>query len=342
MKKSTLASLIFLSIGAFSYSGGSIAAGKSYLKMTNTEKPIRADISADFKYEAKSIKIRDAQIQYFDEGEGDPVIFMHGIPTWSYLWRNVMPHLEKDARVIAMDFPGYGGSTRGSAKTLIDHSDYFEEFVNKLGLKNVTLVVHDLGAGVAMVYAGRNPENVRAIAFGESPFGQSYTDQPLPGMTFPKKVSERGEGFLKMMTNEKSRVKAVVKDNMFMTNGNFTYGITRQLTQNELDAYLQPFTTEKSRFAISDVVAGLTYNGAPAVNYEAVGKGLDWLASSDVPKLMFLLKNGSLMPAEVSDQITKKARNLTVVNLGDGRHFFQEDHPHKVGRHLKAWFEGTK
>ncbi len=315
----------------------------SFSQMKNSEKPIRADISSSFNYAAKTMEVKGAKLQYFDKGVGDPVIFLHGIPSWSYLWRNVMPHMEKDARVIALDLPGYGGSERGPkghpAKTLVDHIDYFEAFVEKMGLKNITLVIHDLGGGVGLAYAGRHPENVRAIAFGESPLAQSFTDKPLVEMIFPRKLSEQSKGFYELIRNKAALEKMVVLENS-MVPGDLMYGLTRQMTDEEINAYRQPFEDPARRYAISDVMAGITLDGLPSANFQEINRGLKWLVESDVPKLIFQVEDGNLMNDDLIKRLRQKLDVLTVVNLGPGRHFFQEDHPHKVGRHLRAWYQG--
>lgn len=333
--KSLLAATLFSSVTSLSIN----AADKSYLTLTNAEKPIRQDISQDFSYPAKQIKVKDALLQYYERGEGDPIIFLHGIPVWSYLWRNVMPYMESEGRVIALDLPGYGYSERGAAKSFSDHVAYFEAFIEELGLKNITLVIHDLGGAVGVAYAAKHPDKVKAVAFGESPFGQSYTEQPLADMVFPEKASERRVGFYAMMHNDESRENAIIEQNMFMTTENFTYGFTRQLTKRELSAYQVPFSTKESRYAISDVVKGLELDGKPVENYELLGDGLRWLTTSKVPKLMFTVSDGNLLSTEVLKQIEQKVPNLTTVALGQGRHFFQEEHPHKTGKHLKSWYQ---
>ena len=319
-----------------------MAETASVARGPNAEKPVRHDISGEFGYEPKYININGARLRYFDEGHGDPIIFIHGIPVWSYVWRNVMPHLEKDARVIALDLPGFGGSERGPAgqpvKTLVDHERYFEAFVDKLGLKNITLVIHDLGGGVGLIYAGRHPGNVRAIAFGETPIGEAYSEEPLPGMIFPTKASAGTVDFFSAMHDDNVRTKLVIEDNMFFANENFLFGIPRQLTVEEIEAYTEPFATAESRYAIADVVAGLTIDGEPRDNYVEIGAGLRWLVVSDVPKLHFQLTDGNLIDAELADQLRAKVRNLRTVELGEGRHFFQESHPHIIGRNLRTWF----
>ena len=108
-------------------------------------------------------------MHYIDQGKGDPVLFLHGNPTSMYLWRNVIPHLSNDARCIAIDLIGMGKSDKPDiAYSFFDHYAYLNEFIEKLGLKNITLVIHDWGSGLGFHYANEHRENIKGIAFMEA------------------------------------------------------------------------------------------------------------------------------------------------------------------------------
>ena len=111
-------------------------------------------ISAAFPYEKKRVTVHGAQLAYVDEGNGDPVLFLHGNPTSSYLWRNVMPYLVADARIVAPDLIGMGDSDKiDSEYRYVDHYPYLNDFIKELGLENVTLVLHDWGSGLGFHWA---------------------------------------------------------------------------------------------------------------------------------------------------------------------------------------------
>lgn len=131
-------------------------------------------ISAEFPYESRYVTVLDSQMHYIDEGTGDVILFIHGNPTSSYLWRNIIPHISDDARVIAVDLIGMGKSDKPDIDySYDDHYQYLTGFINELDLKNITLVIHDWGSGLGFNYAANNPENIHGIAFMEAlPIGR--------------------------------------------------------------------------------------------------------------------------------------------------------------------------
>ena len=125
--------------------------------------------SADMPYEKKYVEVNGSQMAYVDEGEGDPILFLHGQPTSSYLWRNVMPLVEGHGRIIAPDNIGFGKSDQPELDyTFGDHYAYFEAFVTALELENITLVVHDWGSGLGLHFAAQNPDKIKGIVTMES------------------------------------------------------------------------------------------------------------------------------------------------------------------------------
>ncbi|NCF20369.1 MAG: alpha/beta fold hydrolase, partial [Haliea sp.] len=124
--------------------------------------------SAEFPYEYKSIEINGHNIAYVDEGEGDPVLFIHGAPTSSYLWRNIMPWLQDKARVISIDLLGFGQSDKPDIEYgYFLHVEYVRKFIEQLGLENITLVLHDWGFNYGMEYAVDFEDNIKGICFAE-------------------------------------------------------------------------------------------------------------------------------------------------------------------------------
>jgi haloalkane dehalogenase len=118
---------------------------------------------------SKFIKVFDAEIHYIDSGAGDPILFLHGVPVSSYVWRNIMPILSDQGRCIAPDLIGMGKSGKPNIEyTLEDHIKYIDEFIRLLDLRNVTLVLHGLGSAVGFDYAMRHENNVKGIAFYEA------------------------------------------------------------------------------------------------------------------------------------------------------------------------------
>jgi pimeloyl-ACP methyl ester carboxylesterase len=116
------------------------------------------DISAAFPFESKYVDVLGSKMHYIDEGSGDPILFLHGQPTSSYLWRNVIPHVTDLGRCVAPDLIGFGKSDKPDVEyRFFDHAKYVFGFIEALGLEQVTLVVHDWGAGLGLYYAREHP-----------------------------------------------------------------------------------------------------------------------------------------------------------------------------------------
>ena len=142
-------------------------------------------ISSDFKYSKSFMTINGKNLAYVDSGEGDPIVFLHGNPTSSYLWRNVMPHLEGMGRLIAPDLIGMGDSDKldnsGPGRyTFIEHTEYLYALSEELNLNNVTLVIHDWGSALGFNWAALNPEKIKSIVYMEAITGpiESWDDWP--------------------------------------------------------------------------------------------------------------------------------------------------------------------
>ena len=124
--------------------------------------------SPDFPFESHYVDVDGSKMHYVESGEGDPILFVHGNPTSSYLWRNVIPHVSPVGRAIAVDLIGMGRSDKPDIDyRFFDHLKYLEAFIEALGLENVTLVLHDWGGGLGTSYARRHPDNVRGMPFTE-------------------------------------------------------------------------------------------------------------------------------------------------------------------------------
>ena len=153
------------------------------------------DIGAAFRFESKFVEVLDSPMHYVEQGAGDPILFLHGNPTSSYLWRNVIPHVSQYGRCIALDLIGMGKSAKPDLEyRFFEHANYVEGFIQALGLSNITLVVHDWGSGLGFHYATRNQDNIKGIAFMEA-----TSNRRRAGMRFrtiSKKSSRRSAPML--------------------------------------------------------------------------------------------------------------------------------------------------
>jgi haloalkane dehalogenase len=287
------------------------------------------NISADFPYESRFVTVKGSRMHYVEQGQGDPILFVHGNPTSSYLWRNVIPQLTGSGRCIALDLIGMGRSDRPDIPyRLFDHVEYFEGFIDALGLRRITLVVHDWGGFLGMHYASQNQENVRAIVLMEAVVKpMRWTDR-----------SEVFQGLFKRFRSEEGW-EMIVKKNMFVE-GVLPGSIIRKLTGEEMERYRAPFKEESARKPVYVFPNEIPIDGKPAdvaAALEAYGKAL---AQSTIPMLLLTFEPGAIITQQEKDWCRQTFPNLTVKEMGPGIHFVQEDQPAGIGKAIADWLAG--
>ena len=285
-------------------------------------------ISAEFPFESRYLDVHGSKMHYVDEGHGDPILLLHGNPTSSYLWRNIIPYLTPFGRVIAPDLIGMGKSDKPDLDyTFFDHSRYLEAFVEKLGLKNVTLVLHDWGSGLGFHYAMRNEANVKGIAFMEAMI------KPMKWSVF----SPSNQMGFRMFRTPGIGWFMISVMNVFLTRF-FEEGIVRKLTRQELDQYQAPFKTIGSRKPIRQWPLEVPLDGQPAKTHEVIANYSRRLQESDLPKILFYANPGVIITSSEVEWAQQNLKNLRLVDAGEGAHFLQEDNPHLIGEELANWY----
>lgn len=289
-------------------------------------------ISSDYNFASHYVEVFGARMHYIDEGAGDPVLLVHGNATWSYAWRNVIPHLTPSARCIAPDLIGFGLSDKPDIEyQWTEQADYLEEFIKKLGLKNITLVLNDFGISLALRYAMHHEHNLKGIAFFEGVFKtfesleEAYTPDFRPLFKQFRTGAEGGEGY-----------QLLVEQNMFLEQL-LPRAAGRELTEVELQRYRQPFKEPRSRIPIWRFARCVPIGGEPRDVWETMTKAVEWFRQTNVPKLLFYATPGGLVTAEFVDWCRQNLRNLKVVHVGPGVHYLQESSPHLIGRELVKW-----
>lgn len=286
------------------------------------------EISSELSFDSNFVEIDGSDIHYVDVGEGNPILFLHGNPTWSYLWRNIIPYLQPQARCIAPDLIGMGKSDKPDIDyTFEDHFGYIEGFIDELGLEDITLVVHDWGSGLGFHYAHTHAENVTAIAFMEA------VVRPITWEWMPKRFRL---SFRLWRTPVVGWVMLSVA-NMFVTQV-LPRATVRELTDEELARYREPYPTIASRKPVRTWPREVPISGKPARVHEKVAAYSEWLTETDIPKLCLYARPGSIIQDEDVQYIEGNFTNTTMVDLGEGLHFLQEDHPHRVGEEIASWY----
>ncbi len=285
-------------------------------------------ISADFPFESKYVDIHGSKMHYIDEGDGDPILFLHGNPTSCYLWRNIIPYLVPHGRCIALDLIGMGKSDQPNLDyTFFDHSKYVEGFIEKLGLSDITVVLHDWGSSLGFHYAMRHEGNVKAIAFMEALVKpMSWSDMPPKNKVGFKLFRTPGIGWFMISVM-----------NMFLSQL-LPQMIVRKLSDEETSYYYEPYKTVKSRKPVRQWPVEIPIDGTPSKNHEMLSNYSKKLQESELPKLLFYASPGAIISAKNLDWCIQNLKNLKTIDIGKGLHFVQEDNPHLIGEELAKWY----
>ena len=287
-----------------------------------TENPI----SPADPYERRRVAVLDTEMAYVDAGEGDPVVFLHGNPTSSYLWRNVIPYAEPHARCLAPDLVGMGdsGEAPDGSYRFVDHARYLDAWFDALGLtENVTLVGHDWGAALGFHWAHRNPERVRGLAYMET------IVRPLSWEEWP----EEARDIFRAMRSE-SGEELVLENNAFVERI-LPSSVLRSLTDEEMEAYRRPYPTEGSRRPTLAWPRELPIDSEPEDVVEVVEGYSRWLAGSETPKLFVDAEPGVILTG-AQREFCRAWRNQEEVTVR-GAHFVQEDSPREIGEAVAAF-----
>ena len=283
-------------------------------------------------YESKSVDVLGSRMHYVEGGQGDPMLFLHGNPTSSYLWRKVMPHLDSAARVIAPDLIGMGQSDKPDLEyRLVDHVRYVDGFIEVLGLERLTLVIHDWGSALGFHYAHRHEANVKGVAFMEA-IVRSLTWDQWPHTVRPLFQSFRTpEVGWDLIVNKNVFVEQVLPG-----------AIQRKLTDDEMNHYRQPFVDPPTRKPVWRWPNEIPVDGKPEDVVQIVDAYSAWLGESDLPKLLLHATPGALLRKEQVQWCEQHMKNLRSVDIGPGLHFVQEDRPDEIGTAIREWYVGLE
>jgi haloalkane dehalogenase len=289
-------------------------------------------ISAVFPYKKQRQRVLGREMAYVEAGQGDPIVLLHGNPTSSYLWRNVLPHLQPLGRCIAPDLIGMGDSDKlpdsgpGSYR-FVEHRRYLDALLEALDVhERVTLVVHDWGSALGFDWANRHREAVKAIAYMEAivrPQGWDHWDKLNMRPALKALRSDAGEAM-------------VLQDNFFIEKI-LPGAILRTLSAQEMAEYRRPFAEPgEGRRPTLTWPREIPIEGDPADVTAIAAAYADWLATSDVPKLFVKAEPGLLIASGANLDFARGLPAQTEVTVA-GLHFVQEDSPDEIGRAIAGW-----
>ncbi|GBD13356.1 Haloalkane dehalogenase [bacterium HR24] len=286
-------------------------------------------ISADDPHPRRRVPVLDSEMAYVDTGQGRPVVFLHGNPTYSYLWRNVIPHVEPLARCLAPDLIGMGDSGKAPAGSyrFVDHARYLDAWFEALGIRDAVLVGHDWGGALAFYWAQRHPERVRGLVYMET------IVMPLTWDDWPQAARRIFQGF---RSAEGERL--VLDENLFVERV-LPGSILRGLTPAEMERYRRPYQRREDRLPVLAWPRELPIEGQPADVVAIVEGYARWLQQSPLPKLFINAEPGAILTGRQRDfcRTWPNQREVTV----PGVHFVQEDSPHEIGQAIADFLRET-
>jgi haloalkane dehalogenase len=277
------------------------------------------------------LSVLDSEMAYREAGatQAPVALFLHGNPTSSFIWRNIIPLVAPVAHCVAPDLVGFGQSGKPDITYRFeDHERYLDAFIAKAGIGSAYLVVQDWGTALAFRLAERRPDLVRGLAFME-------VIRPIPTWEEFVRGSQAREMFRKFRTPGEGE-KLILEDNAFVEPV-LPSGMRRKLTDQEMAVYRAPFPTPRSRRPTWRFPNELPIAGEPADVYAMLEKAHAALAISTYPKLLFSADPGALVAPADAEDLARTLKDCRLVNLGPGIHFLQEDHPEAIGRSVTAF-----
>ncbi len=285
------------------------------------------------RYEKKHIQVNGMSMAYVEVGEEDPIVFLHGNPTSSYLWRNVMPHAEGLGKLVAPDLIGMGDSDKLEESgpdryRFVEQRAFLDQLLETLGVShNVTFVVHDWGSALGFDWANRHRDQVKGIAFMES------LVQPLTWEDWPDSVRSLFQGF-----RSPQGEKMILEQNIFVEQV-LPGAILRDLSEEEMSVYRRPYRQPgEGRRPTLTWPREIPIDGEPADVVEIVESYGEWLSRSALPKLFVNADPGAILRGR-QREFCRSWPNQSEVTV-KGSHFIQEDSPDEIGRAIADWYKG--
>lgn len=288
-------------------------------------------IRATFPYQKQRRPVLGLNMAYIEEGLGDPIVFLHGNPTYSYAWRNILPYVQGFGRIIAPDLIGMGDSQKlpnsgPDSYTFVEHRRYLDVLLDALGVhERVTLVGHDWGGALAFDWARRHPEAVKGIVFMEA----------VVETAFWSEMSEIGRSRFQAFRSAKGE-QEILEKNTFIE-FNLPKTILRTLSEEEMNEYRRPFAEPgEARRPTLSWARQLPVEGEPADVTEIVTASGKFLAQSPLPKLLIAAMPGTKTPQNY--EFYRTFPSLTEVTVR-GHHTLQEDSPDEIGQAIADWLQ---
>jgi haloalkane dehalogenase len=285
-------------------------------------------ISAADWYERRRLRVLDSHLSYVEVGVGDPIVLLHGNPTSSYLWRNVIPHLDSVGRCLAPDLIGMGRSGKAPAGSyrFTDHVRYLDAWLDALDLRRATLVLHDWGSALGFHWARRHPDRVKALVYMEA------IVRPVTWAEWPEAARKIFQTMRSPAGDEMVLTKNVFVERILPAS------VLRGLAPEEMERYREPFREAgEGRRPTLTWPREIPVEGEPADVVALVNEYARWLGTSRIPKLFINGNPGSILvgPQREFCRMWPNQQEVTV----KGSHFLQEDSPAEIGQAIAKFLK---
>ncbi|RDI46069.1 haloalkane dehalogenase [Aquicella lusitana] len=288
-------------------------------------------ISEKLPYPSKYVEVYGSRMHYIEAGSGNPILFLHGIPTSCYLWRNIIPHLSSLGRCIAPDLIGFGKSDKPDIKyTVVDHIKYVEKFIETLGLKHITLIMHGWGSVIGLDYAMRHEENCVGLVFYEAFLRSSNGDD----ISLPFQEQ--------LISLQNQPVDDFIVDGSAFVDRIIPQMVMRQLTEKEMNHYREPFVQEGSGKPIAQYLKELPRGNEKNEVEQLIASYSKKLTKSQLPKLMLYSVPGFVTTIATAMWAKEHLPNLEIVDIGEELHLAQESYPQLIGESISVWLQGVE
>ena len=277
----------------------------------------------------KFIKIKNKNIAYIDEGKGNILLFIHGNPTSSYLWRNIINSLKNNYRCIAPDLIGMGESDKldnpsQENYSLKEHIKWFDDFINGIKLdKKIILVIHDWGSAIGFDFAKKKPKRIAGIVYMEA------IVRPMKWNEWPENATKA----FKLLRSEAGE-ELILEKNIFVERI-LPSSIIRKLSDEEMNEYRRPFMEEIARRPTLDWPRHIPINDEPPEMVSIVSSYEQWMSENEIPKLFINAEPGTILVGR-QRECCRKWKNQQEITV-TGSHFIQEDSPHEIGEAINTW-----
>ncbi|HJL80123.1 MAG: haloalkane dehalogenase [Gammaproteobacteria bacterium] len=283
----------------------------------------------------RKIKVNGKNIAYNQTGQGAPIVFLHGNPTSSYLWRNIVPHLESNASCYVFDLIGMGSSDKldnpgSSSYRFEEHFNYINQAINEvLPNEKITLVLHDWGSALGFHWAHQNQKRIQGIAYMEGIVKElEWNDW-----------NEKSRALFQALRSDAGD-ELILQKNVFIEKI-LLGSIIRELTQDEIEEYRKPFLNPgEDRRVMLSWPREIPIDGQPDNVCKIVSEYSDWMSKNNLPKLFINAEPGAIIQGSVRD-FCRTWRNQSEITV-EGIHFIQEDSPNEIGKAIQQWHKKIK